>query len=382
MHTIKRLFFLPLVLIPFLLTSCNSSSNSAAKVPPPVKVQNIVFGKEKGLDGEYQRFYSVQGSGPLSGKNTINVTTFGDISSLDITISSENKVNNKYTSTPDKNYDASTYINEWFIDVSLPVGTSTVSVTAKATDNTKNTLIKKVITKSTEIQLEQSGASFSPGENFLKAKVTNYGDDAEFVISATDNKAFVEKQFSAKTIFLKKGKTTSVNIPVALPRDLSKDIHDYFIEVKLKNTVSNEINIAKRVIGINASPTIVTDNYKLVVTNLGSCAPVSRNQSTITVAIAGSSKLILDAVDENSIFWMNGRIKPTSVTIADKVSFDKHECDNPQPDGLNDLIMTFPLLVILKDKDRRINSWPALISYSNKNALSGDVLNFEMKVGE
>lgn len=382
----SKFFCVPILLfLALLLTSCGGGNSKITTDAPPndsnyiaTEIKSIDFGVLKGIP-EYQYFSSYQGS-PLSGKTNIKVITFGDILSLDVTIISEAKVSRKYTSQEPIELDE--FINEWIIEVDLPIGESSVLAAVESKDGVEYSLEKKVSTKSAQIKLIRSSHIFSPGPNFLTVQVINFGEDAEFIISATDNNIFVGKQFSPKSIFLGKGETTSISIPVTLPRNLTKDIDDYLIEVKVKNIETEEVNLAKMSIRIEATSTGVSNDYKLVVPNLGKCSPVPKSNSTVTVAIVGSSKLILDNVDDSSIFWMNGRIKPISVNLADRTSFDTHSCDDLQPDGLNDLIMTFSLQEILGSINPNINEWPAHIYYNNKNGLSGDILHFTMKVGE
>jgi hypothetical protein len=328
---------------------------------------------------------------PVAGTVYLMITTKGDVASLVAKVTSNSANEQTYTAeTPESiiENDSQSFdddLKEWVIKTEIPAGESSVLITMISSKNQSYlTPIQKFVTSSIELKLLRSDVYFSPGPNTVSALITNHGEDATFLISATDNHQLVQRQFNSQTLTIKKGESQTVDISVNLARNIQRDIFDYQIAVRVENTVLKEVNTAKMDINIVKAPTIVSDKYKSVIINPGSCTPVSKSSQTVEVIIPGSEKLFLDKVDFDSIVWMNGELKPLSSELIDKVSFNNHVCDDIKLDGMIDLVMSFSLQDIINASQDwgSVTHWPAYISFDNTDGFSGDVVRFTMSVGE
>lgn len=393
MPTKKSLIFL-LLFIPYLLTSCDSSSKSttppsnesSASIP---KVETFEYAELKGREG-HKGFFPIEQI-PVAGKMYLIVTTIGDVSSLSVNITSDTNTSESYSANkPDQTEKNSLDtidddFNKWIVEINLPTGESTIqTVMTTSTDKEYISISEqKVKTNSINIELSRSDLNFSPGPNSVTAKITNYDKDTEFLVSASDNYDFVKGQFLPTTYAIKKGESISVEIPVNLQKKLEANIYDYQISIQVVNQNSKESNSSKMDLKIKKSATGISDKYKLIVVNPESCSHISRSNETVEIMIVGSEKLFLNNVNFDSIILMNGKLKPLTTSLEDKVSFHGYDCNDMKADGIIDLVMIFSLKDIIQASDANgaSSNISAYIVY-NTSDFGGDVLEFNLSVGD
>jgi hypothetical protein len=367
-----------------------SGSQTVRLCSSPIKVsvnapllKSLVYGELTGRVG-HQGIRPLQRE-PVAGNVYLMISTEGDVASLTAKITPNSSEEQRYiTETPERTTENN--LKEWVIKTEIPVGESSVLITMISSNNQPYpTPTQKIVTSSIGLKLSRSDVDFSPGPNTVSISITNHGEKAVFLVSATDNHQRVQAQFNPKTVTIEKDKSQVVDIPLnLLAENMQGDIYDYQIAVRVENTVSKAVNTARMDINLVKVPMIVSDKYKSVIINPNSCSSIAKSSQTVEVVIAGSEKLFLDKVDFNSIIWMNGRLKPLSSERIDKVSFKGHVCDNIKADGRVDLVMTFSLQDIINTSQNTGNAthWPAYIGFRNTSGFNGDVLRFEMSVGE
>jgi hypothetical protein len=390
-----KLFFKYSILL-LAMTSCGggggSSSPKPASTPPATPVaapdpilKSVELGEMTGRPG-HQGVFPFQGE-PTAGPAYVIVTTEGNVSALSIDVQSNSNTMSNGATTPDEISEVvSNNLKVWNIEVDLPSGEFTLLITMTTSDGKEIfETIGKQTTNDFKLKLGRNDFEFSYGENTVRASISNYGDAANFIVTATDNYGFVQSQFEPAQLFINTDEVSTVDIPINLsPEQTVGGIYDYEIIIEAKVIDSPRNNTAKMSIDISENPIALKDIHKLIVINPGYCDPVNVNSPTLQAVIAGSSKVVISDVDTESITWMNGKVKPISAEIDDIVSFDNHHCGDINPDGKNDLVMTFSLQDILNynpDRDYSIG-WPAYISYVNTDGIGGSVFRFSMDVLE